>query len=269
MISARLFLISELCVACFAAGAAELSAKAPSAAGSPPVIDEQPIGRKATAGGFVVLSVVAHDTVPMTFQWYTNNTTTPLQNSSRVTGVTNAVLNIEPALTNDSGGYSVVVASSGGSVTSRVVNVAVSNLLSFPTVTGSTGVVVLLVGQIGDVYRTELNSNFTGFRTNGYVTNFTGTAVYTYRWPSTPSVFRQTREAVDRVLPVLYPPGRNEAPNSLRAYGKLNQVWRFEGTTDFLQWVPILTVTNTNGWVRFNDPPLQPPPIRFYRIAPP
>jgi hypothetical protein len=236
------------------------------AAGEPPVIDEQPIGRVATAGGHVVLSVLAHATAPMTFQWFTNNHTQPITNSARITGATNAVLNIDPALTSDSGGYSVVVTANGASVTSSVANVVVNALNVQATQTGATGVVVVLTGQIGDVYRMELNENFAGYRTNGYATNVTGSVSYTYRWP-TNTATRFRRETVDRVLPVLYRPTA-QAPTSLRAYGKLNQIWRFEGSTDLQTWAPITTVTNTRGWYQFNDVPLQPPPIRFYRIGP-
>jgi hypothetical protein len=232
-----------------------------------PVIDEQPIGRIATAGGPVILSVKATSTSPLYYQWFTNNHTQPITNSARVTGATNAVLNIDPALTTDSGGYSVVVSSSGGSTTSLVASVTVNSLLAQPTVTGATGVIVLLTGQIGDVYRMELNENFTGYKTNGYATNINGSVSYTYRWPND-GLFRLRRETVDRVLPVMYTTGR-QTPTTVRAYGKLNQAWRFEISSDFLEWSPIQTITNTTGWVQFDDPQLTPPPLRFYRISPP
>jgi hypothetical protein len=233
----------------------------------PPVIHEQPIGRTATAGGHVVLSVAAHGTSPLQYQWFTGHHTVPVADSARISGSTNSVLNIEPALTGDSGGYSVVISSSGGATTSLVANVAVNVLSVIPTATGATGVIVQLTGQIGDVYRMELNENFTGFKTNGYATNVNGTARYTYRWPSD-SLIRQRRETVDRVLPVLSVSNSAPAPR-LRAYGKLNQVWRFQGTTNFVHWDNLITVTNTNGWMKFNDVVLQSPPRRFYRITPP
>lgn len=232
----------------------------------PPVIDEQPIGRTATAGGHVVLSVAAHGTAPLQYQWFTANHTVPVADGARISGSTNSVLNIEPALTGDSGGYSVVISSSGASVTSLVANVTVNALSVLPTTTGSTGVIVQLTGQIGDVYRMELNENFTGYKTNGYATNFNGTARYTYRWPND-SGFRQRRETVDRVLPVLSVSNSVPAP-TLRAYGKLNQIWKIQTTTNFVQWNDLFTVTNTTGWVKFGDGGPQPP-RRFFRISPP
>lgn len=231
-----------------------------------PVIDEQPIGRVATAGGHVTLSVLAHGTAPLRFQWFTNNHAQAITNSARLGGATNSVLNIDPAFTTDSGGYSVVVSNGGGSVTSVVAGVTVNSLLVAPTVTGTTGVIVQLTGQIGDVYRMELNENFTGYKTNGYATNRRGTVSYPYRWPND-STFRQRREAVDQALPVLTSSNAPSAPG-LRAYGRLNQVWNFQATTNFVNWDTLLTVTNTNGWVKFSDPTTPRPARRFYRIAP-
>ena len=261
-----------LCVpllACGQSGAAATgSEKIPSAGGNPPVIDEQPIARTVTAGGHVALSVLAHGTALLSFQWFTNASTTALTNSTRLTGATNAVLNIDPILTNDLGGYSVVVSSTGGSVTSTVAAVVVNPLVAQFANTGSTGAVIVMTGQIGDVYRVELNVNFTGYKTNGYATNTIGTVVYKTQWVND-GMSHFLRVAVDRMLPVLYPRGSQGAAAGFRAYGKLNQVWRLDGATSLPNWVPILTVTNTTGWVKFNDPILLPPVIRFYRISPP
>lgn len=242
--------------------------KVPSAGGTPPVIDEQPIGRTATAGGHVTLSVLAHGTAPLAFQWFANFGDTPLTNSARLTGATNAVLNIDPALTSDSSQYSVLVSSTNGSVFSTYAGVVVNPLLTQFGNTGATGAVVVLTGQVGDVYRVELNVNFTGYKTNGYATNLSGSVSYTVQWPND-QLFRQLRVAVDRMLPVLYPRDSQGLAAGFRAYGKLNQIWRIDGATSLPNWVPILTVTNTTGWVKFSDPALQPPMIRFYRIAPP
>lgn len=48
----------------------------------PPVIDEQPISRIATAGGHVVLSVAAHGTSSLQYQWFTSNHTVPVADSA-------------------------------------------------------------------------------------------------------------------------------------------------------------------------------------------
>jgi hypothetical protein len=235
------------------------------AAGDPPVIDEQPIGRKVTEGGHATLSVLAHGTGPLTFQWRKGQE--PLTNSARLTGATNAVLNIDPALRADTSNYTVVVTTGTASVTSAPVSLVVTQLvISSPVPTG-TGAVIHLYGQIGDVYRVELNVNFGGWTTNGYATNRTG---HTEHFDNgVGGGFRQFRAAFERMLPVLYPLDASNGTAGFRAYGKLNQVWRCDTSSALPAWTPLGTFTNTTGWLTFYDPRLNLPPVRFYRIAPP
>jgi hypothetical protein len=235
------------------------------AGGTAPVIDEQPISRVATEGGPVSFFVAAHANAAMTFEW--RKGTQALTNDSRVSGATNSVLNIDPAQTSDTTNYTVVVTASGLSVTSAPVSLVVSQLVAPQFPTGSTGTVINAYGQIGDVYRVEINANFSGYQTNGYTTNRTGVATYTARWPSD-GVFRQVRTRYDRLLPVLSRP-TSQSRGSFTAYGKVNQTWRFETSSDLQLWSPVTTVVNSNGVTRFNDPQLQLPSIRFYRISPP
>jgi hypothetical protein len=143
---------------------------------------------------------------------------------------------------------------------------------------GGTGAWLNIDGQIGDVYRVEVNTNFTGYRIAGYATNATGHARYFDHDPGTG--FRQVRVRFNHMLPVLYPdegtalgarPAKAVIPGALRAYGKLNQVWRFESSSNLFQWSHLQTATNTNGWVRLTDPAAGggAPSHRFYRIVPP
>ena len=237
------------------------------APGDPPVILEQPIGRIASAGGQVALSVVV-DGTSLHYQWYRDGQL--LANDTNIFGATASVLNIDPAETNLSGAYSVIITNTAGAATSTVASVTIDPVVLQLTVIFSQpqGILLRITGPIGDVYRVDGSGNPTGpFTPYLYLTNRFG-SVQTFRpFSSSPPNFLQAR--LDHMLPVLYPPRPGEARNSLRAYGKLNQAWRFEGSIDLLQWSPILTVTNTNGWFRFHDVPLQPPPIRFYRIGPP
>jgi hypothetical protein len=236
------------------------------AVGDTPVIDEQPIGRRATEGGHATLSVLAHANTTITYQWFKGSA--PLTNDTRITGATTAVLNIDPALRADTSNYTVVVkVATMDSVTSAPVSLVVTQLfMSNPVPTG-TGAVIHLYGQIGDVYRVELNVNFGGWKTNGYATNVTG---HTEHFDNgVGGGFRQFRAAFDRMFPVIYPlPGSNGTAG-FRAYGKLNQVWRCETSLSLPNWFPLGTVTNERGWVTFYDPRLTLPPVRFYRIAPP
>src|SRR4051812_16065152 len=91
-------------VAGFALNAAD---KIPRATGTPPVIDEQPIGRTVTEGGFAAFSVLAHGPAPMSYQWWKGSQL--LTNDTRVSGATNLVLNIDPVQLSDATNYFAVV----------------------------------------------------------------------------------------------------------------------------------------------------------------
>lgn len=179
-----------------------------------------------------------------------------------MTGATNAVLSIDPVLAGDSASYTVVVSAGATAVTSAPVSLVVSQLVMSAPVLVGTGAVLHLYGQVGDVYRVELSVNFGNWTTNGYATNRAGHAEFFDNGAG--GGFRRFRAAVDRMLPVLYP----SSATSLCAYGKLNQPWRFQVTTNLAQWEEVLAVTNTAGWVRLTNLPSAGPP-RFYRIAPP
>jgi hypothetical protein len=256
------------------------SSAAVKAPGDPPIIRTQPIARNVSEGGHAALAVLlAENAPPLWHQWWRNEQ--PLAANDRVSGTTNFVLNIDTVQIADSGNYFIIVSNTAGAVTSAVVSLVVSQVVFTFTPVGGTGAWLNISGQIGDVYRIEVNTNFSGYRTNGYATNVHGQAQYFDYDPGTG--FRQIRARFDRMLPVLYP-GEPDAgagpltakaavPGSLRAYGRLNQVWRFERSANLVHWVPIATVTNTAGWLSFVDPNIDPtdvlPPHRFYRIAPP
>jgi hypothetical protein len=175
------------------------------APGTPPVIQRQPISRNATEGGHATLAVLVQAKTGVSCQWWRNGQV--VTNNQRIAGATNFVLNIDPVLTNDTGSYVAVVSSGGGAVTSRVATLNVSRIGFGSTPTGATGAVLTLTGQVGDVYRIELSSNFGPWSTNGYATNFQGQARFTARW-NNDGTFKQLRFTVDRILPVLYPGAR-------------------------------------------------------------
>ena len=229
----------------------------------PPVIDDQPIGRTVTAGGYLALSVVAQSATAIT-QWWKDGK--PLTNNTRVTGVTNPVLIINPVTNTDAGAYGAVVTTSGGSLASAIVPVVVNEILVQITPV-LTNALMTLYGQPGDVYRVEVNVNFGGWRTNGYATNFTGSAQFLD--VNTSGGFRQLRAKFDRLLPVLFPPNPQNLAAGVRAYGVVNQVWRLLGTSDFRHWDNLALVTNLSGWVKFPDPTQPRPAERFYRLVPP
>ena len=80
---------------------------------SPPVINVQPQSHAVSVGANISLSVVASDALPLLYQWLFNGT-------SAVPGTTNSFLNLTNFQATEAGGYSVIVASGDGSVTSQM-----------------------------------------------------------------------------------------------------------------------------------------------------
>ena len=79
-----------------------------------PVITQQPQSQTNVIGSNVTFSVTATGTPPLTYQW--------LFNAGSISGATNSTYTILNAQTNNAGTYDVVVANSGGSVTSAPAN---------------------------------------------------------------------------------------------------------------------------------------------------
>jgi hypothetical protein len=236
------------------------------AAGAPGIAEE-PIGRNVSEGGHVTLSLSVTGAAPFSFQWWKNGE--PLTDNSRVSGATSPVLNIDPAITNDTGSYFAIVTNSSGAVTSAVVSVTWLRLGIALAVRGNTGLFVRVFGQIGDVYRIESanDPNAGPWITNAFATNYNGVAAV-----FVPFVGLRTylRPQFDHMLPVLYPPDRNDSSHVIRAYGKLNQVWQLQGSLNLPSWETASSPqTNTTGWVKFRENLPNNPVRRFYRIVPP
>jgi hypothetical protein len=230
---------------------------------APLIIEDQPIARIVSVGGHVTLSITATGAPSLIYQWFKG--TQPVGNNSRISGASTAVLNIDPVQTTDTSNYFAVVTSGTTSITSSPASMLVQDIPRAVTLVG-TNVVVNALGPIGEVYRIEFFSFSTFTRTtNGYATNRTGVAEFVEPQRPGGGIYTPTFE---RMLPVLYPPSPTNIAPLLRAYGKLNQSWRFEATTNFVTWTNLATLTNTHGWVKFNDTNALPSG-RFYRISPP
>ena len=85
---------------------------------SSPTITTQPVASTVTAGGSAGFSVVASGASPLTYQW--------LKDGAVIGGATAATLNLSGVTVASAGRYSVVVTSSGGSVTSSAGVLSVS-----------------------------------------------------------------------------------------------------------------------------------------------
>ena len=243
-----------------------VSAASPKAVGAIGVA-EQPIARNVSEGGHVTISLSVTGAGPFTYQWLKNGE--PVLDNSRTTGAIGPVLNIDPAITNDTGVYLAIAADSSGAVTSSPVSVACSRLGIALAVQGNTGLLVRVFGQIGDVYRIESanDPNAGPWITNAFTTNYNGVAAVFVPFASLRNFLRPQ---FDRMLPVMYPPERNDPSHTVRVYGKLNQVWRLQGALNLPSWDPPSTPeTNTTGWVKFRENLPNNPTRRSYRILSP
>jgi hypothetical protein len=84
----------------------------------PPTIDQEPSNQTSLAGTEVALSVEAHGTTPLSYQWFRNGT--PLA------GATNRTLSIPHVLAKDGGNYFVQVSNVAGLVFSKTAGLSVS-----------------------------------------------------------------------------------------------------------------------------------------------
>jgi hypothetical protein len=92
----------------------------PTPSPSPPVITRQPANRTVNAGQSARFSVTATGESPLSYQWR--------KNDADIAGATDSVYNTPPAGPADSGSaFNVVVSNSGGSVTSKTVQLMVNS----------------------------------------------------------------------------------------------------------------------------------------------
>ena len=226
------------------------------------MIDEQPIGRVVSEGGHATLLVVAHGTAPLSYRWTKNGVELPTD--PHITGNAGPVLNIDPLGTNDTALYQAIITNSAGTNVSSLALIQVIPIALGLSVQGGTGLLAHVFSQRAEVCRIESANSTTGpWVTNACATNLFGTA---------PAVFLPfaglgnfLRARFDHLLPTLYLTG----VGTMRAYGKLGQAWRLEGTADLEHWTPLFTATNSTGWMTLGDPRAFVPIIQFYRLAPP
>jgi hypothetical protein len=106
-----------------------------------PVITEEPVDRSAVVGNPATFSVQAVGAPTLAYQWYRDGTL--------INRATNALHTIPHVAISDNAGYSVVVANSSGSVTSRVAQLTV-RFLEIDCYPG-----VKILGAPGRTYRIE------------------------------------------------------------------------------------------------------------------
>jgi hypothetical protein len=95
-----------------------------------PTIAAQPQSITNSVGTTALFGVTATGLAPLGYQWLINGTN--LTDSARTTGSQSNTLAIASLLTNDAGGYQVVVANNFGSITSAVATLTVTTTTNAP-----------------------------------------------------------------------------------------------------------------------------------------
>jgi Immunoglobulin I-set domain/Beta-propeller repeat len=138
----------------------------------PPMITTQPTNQSVAAGQSVAFTVTAIGTPPLNYQWQrdgTNLVDGVNTNGATISGATNATLVIYNAQTNDSGNYAVILTNYGGSTTSSVVALTVTN--AFPLITAQP------VSQT-----IEVGAGSVGGYVSFSISESAGTPPETYQW---------------------------------------------------------------------------------------
>jgi hypothetical protein len=95
-----------------------------------PVITMEPQSQSVTDGQMASFSVGVSNLLADTYEWFTNGA--PLSNGNEISGWTNAILTINPAIFSDDATYWVVVSNAYGSATSIPVTLTVSAAVMAP-----------------------------------------------------------------------------------------------------------------------------------------
>ena len=130
------------------------------AIGVPPVITNAPLGLITLGGSPATFSVIAGGTAPLAYQWFANGAA--LSDGGEVSGSSSNILTLSDTVTNDTGGYVVVITNAFGSVTSA----PASLLVGFaPAISNAPQSQIVATG---------------GFAAFGVTAS--GTAPFVYRW---------------------------------------------------------------------------------------
>jgi pectate lyase len=150
---------------------------------TPPFIITQPQNQTVAQGQTVNFSVTAGGSVPLLYQWYFNDTT-PL------TGQTNALLTLTNISTNDAGGYSVTVTNAFGATNSQtaILTVNTNTAPDFSavgfcndgrTITGGAGGPTVYVGSEAELQSySQVNTPYIIYVTNSFALSSMNTHIY-------------------------------------------------------------------------------------------
>lgn len=121
----------------------EVTGMSDAAAGLPVSITSDLSDKSGVVGESMTMNVTAKGTPPLSYQWYFN--------SNPIAGANRTTLTLSTLQTTHAGSYSVVVASSGVSVTSRVARLSIVSPVGFTRITTGPGASDVF-GTSGDVW---------------------------------------------------------------------------------------------------------------------
>ena len=139
-------------------GKGQITLSYSSATGTAPAITQQPLGQTNSAGSSVSLTVTVTGSTPLSYQWR--------KESSPVSGGTNSALVFNPATTNDTGNFDVIITNLYGAVTSSVAALTITNIPPTPP---------------NITLQPQTQTNYVGGSATFTVTA-TGTAPLNYQW---------------------------------------------------------------------------------------
>ena len=209
-----------------------------------PGIATQPVGQTNEVGKSITLSVGVDQagTPPFFYQWQFDGTT--LTNGGNISGAASATLIINPAQTNNSGDYSVIVTNYGGSVTSSNATLWITNVPPMITVQPPTNQ-LLGVGATAKFTVTAI-----------------GTAPLSYQWmvgganlvngTNLPPGGYNISGATSNVLTISNLQTNNSATNYSVIITNITGIANAAISSNAaltVQWFPLITVQPTNQWI--------------------
>src|SRR5262249_38802787 len=119
----------------------------------PPSVTGPPTNQTVATGSNVTFTVTASGTAPLSYQWLYNGTA--LSDGGPVSGSATSALALNNVQTTSSGGYSVVVTNSAGSITSAV---AVLTVLTPPSISSPPQSLAVVLGGTANFSATASGS---------------------------------------------------------------------------------------------------------------
>ncbi len=239
---------------------------------APPAITNQPQNVTVVQGHGGIFTVGAAGTAPLSYQW--------MYGGTNITGATNQNYGFFSTQTNEAGGYWVIVSNNYGSATSTVATLTV---LTTPAITGQPQSQSVVAGSNATFTVTATGGNLSyqwlfnagvigGATTNSYtvvnvqtnnagnysvmVTNTQGSvtssnALLTVSPPQPPQFLSVTVVSNGLVQMVLS--------------GQSGSTYTIDGSSDLVNWTPLVTFLNTNGTYQFTDAASTNHTLGFYR----